>query len=371
MYSEGLADLRNRIFASRRFQRWASAVPGVRNIAQKRSAELFDLTAGFIYSQVLYACVELCLFEKLAQGAVSLEMLSQETEIPVDALRRLAQAAEALRLLEVRAGERLALGPQGAALLGNASVFEMIRHHRMLYEDLTDPIAMLQRRRGDTRLGAFWSYPADGHAENLAGDKTQPYSKLMASTQAFIADEVIAAHNFGSYTSILDVGGGAGAFLCAVAKNAPKAELTLFDLPTVAEQARKRFRESQLLHRARVVGGSFRTDSLPQGSDLVTLIRVLHDQDDSDAQALLRSVFESLPPKGRLLIAEPMSGTTGTIDAVDAYFSIYLWAMGRGTLRSPRKIKKMLLEAGFQRPELVRTRQPLLTQVMTAQKPSA
>jgi hypothetical protein len=41
------------------------------------------------------------------------------------------------------------------------------------------------------------------------------------------------------------------------------------------------------------------------------LIRVLHDHDDGDAQAILRGAFAALPPGGTLLIAEPMSGQKG------------------------------------------------------------
>ena len=43
--------------------------PLTRPIARRRARELFDLCAGFVYSQVLLACVRLRLFEILAEGA--------------------------------------------------------------------------------------------------------------------------------------------------------------------------------------------------------------------------------------------------------------------------------------------------------------
>ena len=53
---------------SPRFQRWAAAFPLTRPIAQRRARALFDLCAGFVYAQVLLACVQLRLFEILAEG---------------------------------------------------------------------------------------------------------------------------------------------------------------------------------------------------------------------------------------------------------------------------------------------------------------
>ncbi|MGZ6036711.1 MAG: hypothetical protein ACXWLG_14775, partial [Myxococcaceae bacterium] len=57
--AESLADrwfrLRNRILSSPRFQRWAAEFPLFRWIARRRTLALFDLCAGFVYSQVLQA----------------------------------------------------------------------------------------------------------------------------------------------------------------------------------------------------------------------------------------------------------------------------------------------------------------------------
>jgi demethylspheroidene O-methyltransferase len=60
-----LRSLRNRLLASPGFQRWAAAFPLTRPVARRHTRELFDLVAGFVYSQVLAACVALDLFEDL------------------------------------------------------------------------------------------------------------------------------------------------------------------------------------------------------------------------------------------------------------------------------------------------------------------
>ncbi len=74
--------LRNRLLSSPAFQRWAIRFPLTRPIANNRAAALFDLTAGFVYSQVLAACVRLNLFAILADGPLSVAVLADRLSIP-------------------------------------------------------------------------------------------------------------------------------------------------------------------------------------------------------------------------------------------------------------------------------------------------
>ncbi len=52
---------------ARRSGAWAAAFPLTRPIARRRTRALFDLCAGFVYSQILLACVQLQLFDILAE----------------------------------------------------------------------------------------------------------------------------------------------------------------------------------------------------------------------------------------------------------------------------------------------------------------
>ena len=69
--ADRLAGWRNRLVASPRFQRFAASFPLTRPIAQRQSQALFDLCAGFVYAQVLQACVQLDLFRILDEAPPS------------------------------------------------------------------------------------------------------------------------------------------------------------------------------------------------------------------------------------------------------------------------------------------------------------
>ena len=357
---------RNRLLSSPRFQHFATRFALTRPIARRRARGLFDLVAGFTYSQILAACIETRLLEVLAGHPLNTVTLAAQLGLPVESADRLLRAAAALKLVE-RLGEAWTLGSHGAALQGNPGIAEMVAHHHLLYADLADPVALLRRGGGGGALSRHWHYAESTGSGDAAA--VAPYSALMAASQPMVARQAIDAYRFDRHRSLLDVGGGEGAFLCAVGARVPNIALALFDLPAVGERARHRVESAGLMPRSTIYSGDFLVDPLPPGHDLVSLIRVLHDHNDAPALALLRAIHAALPPGGTVFIAEPMTQTPGAERAGDAYFGFYLLAMGSGKPRSPSEIITLLRAAGFSDVRLRRTGMPLTTRVITATRP--
>lgn len=356
---------RDRTLASASFQRFAATFWLTRPIARRRTRELFDLCAGFVYSQILLACVRLKLFEILSEGPQTTDVLARRMSLPRHNAERLLRAAVSLRLVE-RRGERYGLGQLGAAMLGNPAIAAMVEHHAMLYADLDDPVALLREDKLNTALGEYWAYARNRRLVELPPERVTGYSSLMSGSQGLIANEVIDAYPFARHTCLLDVGGGDGAFLRAVAERAPQLRLMLFDLPPVADLARAKFAAAGLSARATATGGNFLADALPRGADVISFVRVLHDHDDRVVERLLLAARAALRPGGTLLIAEPMADTPGAEPAGDAYFGLYLLAMGSGRPRTPAELTAMLHAAGFGAVQLHATHTPLLVRVLTA-----
>ena len=359
-------ETRNRMLGQPGFQRWACTFPLTRPIAHGRASSLFDICAGFVYSQILFACVELKLLEKLAGGPVAAETLATQCELPPASMTRLLESAAALQLVE-RHGDGYGLGVHGAAYLGNPGIGAMIAHHAMLYRDLADPVALLKGAKGDTELAKFWPYAGADDATALDADSVAPYSELMSTSLSLLADDVLDAYPFVDHACLLDIGGGGGDFLVAAANRRPDLHVILFDLPAVAERAMVKFERERLAGRATAIGGDYKHDPLPEGADLMSLVRVAHDLDDADLDALLAKIVAALPPGGILLLAEPMADVPGA-EHVGAYFSMYLLAMQRGRPRSEADLTRRLYAAGFARVRCIATARPMLTSLLVAQK---
>ena len=373
-FTDRLLALRDRLYASAAFHRAASSFPLTRPFARRRTREVFDLVAGFVYSQVLSACVKLDLFRKLSQGPMTLTQLALHCQMSNEATDRLLAAAISLRLIESRGTDdrgqaRYGLGVLGAPLVENEGVLAMIRHHDTLYSDLADPVALLRGQGPAPALSGFYPYTADdapSHAGELAPDHVGNYSQLMAASQPLVAAEILDAYSFDRHHRLLDVGGGEGRFLCSVGARAPHLQLTLFDLPAVAERAKSRFATAGLAQRANAIGGNFLSDPLPTGFDIVSLVRVIHDHDEQRALTILRAIHAALPAGGTLLLAEPMAGTPGAEAMGDAYFGFYLLAMGRGRARTAAQLSALLTQAGFSAIRAVPTRIPLQVRMLVA-----
>jgi demethylspheroidene O-methyltransferase len=339
------------------------------------------VVAGFVYSQILFACVRLHLFDILAQGPLTGAELSKRLALSEEATERLLAAAVSIQLVERRRGGRYGLGPLGAPMVGDSAISAMVEHHATLYADLRDPVALLRGEADSVAMAQYWPYaersqPAGPGQTNeaaaaLEAERVAEYSTLMSASQPLVAEQVFAAYPLSRHRCLMDVGGGEGTFLKAVADHAPGLQLMLFDLPLVADLAQKRLGEAGLSRRAKAFGGSFFDDDLPTGADLITLVRVLFDHSDARALAILQAVRKALPPEGSLLIAEPMAGTPGAEAMGDAYFGFYLLAMGKGRSRTAQDLFALLKAAGFDRIRLLKTHLPLQTQVIVARPAQA
>ncbi len=363
---DALRAWRDRLLASPRFVRWAIAFPPTRPFARRHARAVFDLAAGFVYSQVLAACVRLDVFRLLAAAPLPLEAFAARTRLPIDGARRLLEAAVSLKLLERRGGGRFGLGMLGAAVVAQPGIAAMVEHHALLYDDLRDPVALLRGERPATALSAYWPYAGAAAPRTASADEVGSYSALMSASQRLIVEEVLAVHDFSAYRCLLDIGGGDGTFLATVAARYPRLRVLLFDLPAVASLGRARFEREGLLDRAEAIGGDFLVDELPRGADAAIFVRVLHDHDDERVRRMLLASRRALPADGTLLIAEPLADAPGAETVGAAYFGFYLLAMGRGRARTADELAALLEQAGFTAPQRVRTRLPLQTGLLVA-----
>jgi demethylspheroidene O-methyltransferase len=242
----------------------------------------------------------------------------------------------------------------------------MIEHHRHLYGDLRDPVALLRGAGPETELGKYWPYAGAKRPAELGTDEVADYSSLMALSQPLVAEEILDAYSLIAHRCLLDVGGGEGAFLASAAARAPDLQLMLFDLPAVAARAKERLSEQGLAGRCSVFGGDFFSEPLPAGADVISLVRIVLDHDDAKVMKLLRSVHAALGKDGVLLLAEPMSEPVAGEPMGAAYFGLYLLAMGRGRPRTRDELRALLTAAGFRSVSFRKGRRVLQTGIAVA-----
>lgn len=361
-----------RLYASPRLYSFSLTNPFTRWVTRRRTQKLFDLMAGFVHTQVMLGCIRLDLFKMLHQAPADLQQIAARVNMPAPVLQRLLLSAVSLGLLEYRSQSRFGLGPLGVPLATHDGIAAMIEHNHLLYADMQDPVGFLNNAwQGD--MAAYWPYAHDAQAATRAAqDKFSRYSDLMAASQGFVVEEILSSYFFDEHQCVLDVGAGKGRFACDMAAHAPHLKVKLFDLPPVLELAKNNVQQRGMSERMSFYPGSFLHDELPQGADLVTLVRVAHDHPDDVVKQLLQKIHAALPLGGVLLLAEPMAQTmsasqSGSAQA-DAYFHFYLLAMGAGRLRTPEELMRLMAEAGFGQIEHLPNAMPIHAQLIVARK---
>lgn len=353
-----LASWINRLAGSAAFRRFCQKTPLFRRKARAEGAALFDLMQGFVQSQALSALVEMDVLHILGTHPQTTQTLATQLAIPPDRLAVLLQAGAAMGLLK-RRKDVFKLSTRGAAFLSMPALPALVQHHKILYEDLRDPAAFFSGAT-EPSLARFWPY-VFGAAAATDPQQAATYSKLMADSQTLVAEEALTQISLEGVIHLMDVGGGTGAFLRAVRAYDKSLKLSLFDLPNVVEAA-------PLPADIQRHGGSFRDDSLPQGADMISLVRVLYDHSDETVKTLLKNVYDTLPPGGRLAIVEPMSGGKTPDPQVDVYFSIYTLAMETGRTRSAEQISILLKDIGFEKISARKPQRAFITSTVEARK---
>ena len=153
-------------------------------------------------------------------------------------------------------------------------------------------------------------------------------------------------------STVVDVGGGNGAFLAGVLSRLPRLSGTVLDLPHVVAGADAVFAEAGVSDRASAVGGSF-FEEVPAGADLYLLKRVLYHWSDDDALVLLGRIKQAMPATATLLLLEPVAEPGDALTAGRLY-DLILLTMAGGGLRSETALRSLIARAGLE----VRTLRP-------------
>ena len=187
---------------------------------------------------------------------------------------------------------------------------------------------------------SYWDHLASHPAESAEVDRSmQSYTRLHLRT-------VLPAYDWSGLGTVVDAGGGNGAFLAGLLARHPTMLGVLFDLPHVVANAAPVLEEAGVADRCRVVAGSFFDGPLPAGADAYVLKTVLPGFDDERAAAILRSVRAAMRPGSRLLILEAVLPPGDAFD-VAKLVDVNTLLLTGGAHRSTGHMHDLLADAGL------------------------
>jgi len=318
------------------------------------ATRLLDLIQSHRITSVIYVAAKLGIADLLRDGPRSLDQLATATGTQRGALRRLLAALSTVGICARMASDGYALTELGLALDGSAdrslkawAIFE----GEMLSKSWSGLLETIVTGKTAAQLQGF-----DNSFELMSrsSESIGIFNAAMVDLTRLVAPDVLDAFDFSQISHLMDVGGGSGELIGAVAKRYPRIRGTVFDLPRCKATAQEHLEQIGVSDRAQFVAGNF-FESIPSFADGLILKSVIHDWDDEHSSVILRNCHQALPKDGTLLLVERMMPETPTTSAADKAHAMSDLNMLRGPgglERTERQYRLLLEQSGFCRVSL-------------------
>jgi SAM-dependent methyltransferase len=264
---------------------------------------LYQLATGHYVSQAIYVAAKLGLADQLAGGPRSHAELAAATSTHAPSLRRLLRLLASADVLAERDDGTFALTPLGDCLRSGPGSFRAVAQlfsGPSVWASWGNLVETVQT--GEPAWHRLFGSDPFAHLATRP-EEAAIFDEAMSAFTTMVAMGVSAAYDFSPFRTVIDVGGGDGALLSGILAANLALRGVVFDLPRVAEPARKRIAAAGLGDRCQFVAGDF-FEAVPGGADAYMLKHVIHDWDDRRAIRILESCHRAMGPRGRLLIVE-------------------------------------------------------------------
>jgi SAM-dependent methyltransferase len=162
------------------------------------------------------------------------------------------------------------------------------------------------------------------------------------------ANRLMAQHDFSTYSTLLDVGGGSGALAITIAQANPHLKATVVDLPLVTPITRQFVEEANASDRVEILTADLVRDTLSRAYDVVLAHHVVQVLSVDDNRALLSNLAAVLKPGGVIhLLGWMLDNTRLTPINMVGYNLVLLNGYDEGQAYTEQEHYDWLAEAGF------------------------
>ena len=317
-------------------------------VAASPALQLFDLIQSHRITAVIYVAARLGLAELLRNGPQSPGQLAAATGADRQSLERLLRALLTLGLCTY-AENGYSLTETGAALDGDAdrsfrnwAIFE----GQMLSRTWSGMLESVLTGKTAAELQGFGS---SFELMSRDAENVQIFNAAMADLTRLVIQDVLRAYDFGHISHLLDVGGGSGELIGAVARKYNHIRGTVFDLPRCADTARAHLDRVGVSDRAGFVAGDFFA-GVPAGADSIVLKSVVHDWNDERSGVILRNCRRALAQNGVLIVIErimPEAPAVKDEDKSHAMSDLNMMRGPGGCERTKKQYRDLLAKSHF------------------------
>uniref|UniRef100_A0A8C2XJI8 Acetylserotonin O-methyltransferase n=1 Tax=Cyclopterus lumpus TaxID=8103 RepID=A0A8C2XJI8_CYCLU len=322
-----------------------------------------SLNDHLLLLQVIFSACELGVFDLLlgAPGPLSARHVAHELRTSVDGMERLLDALVGMEVLEVEPAEGTGEGEEPAEGTGEGEEpaegtgeeeepAEGTGDDTYIYNNHHVSFCREGRNQNEKTFGLQPEDPFQ--AVYRSEEEMLKFMGLMDSSWILDGHDIATAFDLSCFQKIVDLGGCTGALAREMAKAYPSSSVSVLDLPTVVDAAKKYFsRENDdvVFH-----SGDFFLGDVPP-ADLYVLARIVHDWPEEKCLSLLRKLHDTCRPGGGVLLVEAMLLETRRGPLMAQIFSLNMLVQMEGRERPPSGYTRLLNDAGFHDVQVCRT----------------
>ena len=163
------------------------------------------------------------------------------------------------------------------------------------------------------------------------------------------AQRLIERHDFSTYRTLLDVGGGSGGLAIAMVQANPNLKATIIDLPMITPITQQFVGEAQVAEQVEIQAADAIRDTLSGSYDVVVARHLLQVLSAKDSRALLNNLTTVLKPGGIIhLIGWILDNSRVSPPNTVGYNLVLLNAYRDGQAYTELEYYNWLTETGFE-----------------------
>ncbi len=317
---------------------------------------IWDLWLTGLYQGAIVGADDAGVFTALAEAPASIAELAERMGYDERALGVLLRLLGALGLAVVRAG-RFELTDQARLYLVRSGPYYWGPMMRVAVNPwVVERVQAKLREKGSADApGPEATAPTltgDAPVDGWAAAKISP-EQARSITERMHAHSVPAAvgaarnYDLSGVKRILDVGGGSGCFMIAMAQAHPQLKCTVMEIDTVCDAAMTYIRSGGVEAQVDTRAVDMFRQSWPSGYDAIFFSNVWHDWSPRTCAFLAKKAFEALPSGGRIMLHEMLLDDHGAGPATAASFSMMMLLGTQGQQFTFAELKAILEGAGF------------------------
>ena len=222
-------------------------------------AQMLDMTyTALVNARAIFAATKLGIPDRLKDATCASNDIAHATGTDPDALYRLLRTLANAGILTESANHRFALTSLGATLRSDAPgsmcawvLFSGESFYLQAWQEILHSIRTGTPAWNKVHGTSFFDFLRP-HPEEAA-----LFDQAMTSLSGGEAPAIVAAYDFSTLQTLVDVGGGQGTLLLTILEANPQLRGILYDQPQVVAGARQQITAKGLAERCEIVAGDF------------------------------------------------------------------------------------------------------------------